>query len=70
MQSSQEFVSDPFLIIHNHRKQFQAGNHPREHKRQPKDYSSLPHSIIMTRKMVAEQELRQLETQQKINESL
>lgn len=59
MQSSQVNKSDPFLIIYNHRKPPIPANHPREHKRQHKDYSTLPHSIIMTRKMAAEQERKQ-----------
>ena len=47
---------DPFIIIHNHRRSAAHSQHSKEHKRHQKDYSNLPHSIIMTRKMQARKE--------------
>ena len=47
---------DPFIILYNQRKPAGHSHHSKEPKRHHKDYSNLPHSIIMTRKMQAKKE--------------
>lgn len=51
-ESKQEM--DPFIIIRNYRKIAKGHNEPGHPKRHHRDYSTLPHSIIITRRMAAD----------------
>jgi hypothetical protein len=56
MDRAKDPCEDPFIILYNFRRPGTPANPPKIHKRHHKDYSTLPHSIIMTRKMQAELE--------------
>ena len=61
MQSESNQEMDPFIIVRNYRKvakgHYESG-HPKRHHR---DYSTLPHSIIITRRMAADIEHKKLD---------
>ena len=53
MSLRSESQLDPFTILYNHRKSSKLQNLSKTARRRHHDYSTLPHSIIITRRMAA-----------------